>query len=191
RRSCWPSRRRAGACCWASTWGVLVFVAFQGFVFVAGTWLALAIRTGVWDPTYFLCLPFLLLNFTVFFSFSVLLAVSTRSPVVCAFGSILFWLLCWGMNYGRHVARGLPELQDLPSVGVVGELTYWLLPKPTDLHIMLVQALGADDFVTRGIDVQRLAERNAWSPELSVLASVLAGVALLVAAAYDFVKADY
>jgi hypothetical protein len=168
--------------------GVLVFVAFQGLIFVGGTWLALALRTGVWDPTYFLCLPLMLLHFAVFFSFSVLLAVTTRSAVACAFGSVLFWLLCWGMNYGRHVALSVP---DLRSFGAASELAYWLLPKPLDFHILLVQTLQADNFVTRVVDVEQLAERGAWSPELSVLASVLAGAVLLGLAAYEFVKADY
>ena len=168
--------------------GVLVFVAFQGLVFVGGTWLALALRTGVWAPTYFLCLPLLLLNFAVFFGFSAMLAVSTRSTGACAFGSILFWMLCWGMNYGRHAARGISHLG---GIGTVSELGYWLLPKPTDAHIILVRLLGADDFVTQHLKVGELAARGAWSPELSVLASLLAGLALLGVAAYEFAKADY
>jgi hypothetical protein len=167
---------------------VLVFVAVQGLLFVGGTWLALALRTGVWDPTYFLCLPLLLLHFAVFFSFSVLLAVATRSAVACAFGAVLFWLLCWGMNYGRHVALSVPDLQ---SFAAASELAYWLLPKPLDFHILLVQTLQADNFATRVVDVEQLAERGAWSPGLSVLASVLAGAVLLGVAAYEFVKADY
>ena len=40
--------------------GVLAFVALQASLFVGGTWLALGLRTGVWDPTYFLCVPILL-----------------------------------------------------------------------------------------------------------------------------------
>ncbi len=171
--------------------GVLVFVAFQGLVFVGGTWLALGLRTGVWAPTYFLCLPVLLLHFAVFYSFSALLAVTTRSTVACVFGSILFWLVCWGMNFGRHAALALAELNDLQSFGVVSELAYWVLPKPLDFHLALVQVLQADDLAVRVVDVQGLAERGAWSPGLSILASVLAGGTLLATAAYEFVKADY
>ena len=82
--------------------GVLSFVAAQAAYFVAGTWLALAIRTGVWDAVYLLRVPLLLLHFAIFFSFSLLLAVCTRSTVVCVFGSIAFWGVCWAINFGRH-----------------------------------------------------------------------------------------
>lgn len=88
--------------------GVLVFVAFQALVFVGGTWIALALRTGVWDPTYLWCIPVLVLHFAVFFSFSCMLAVWTRSTIVAVVGSLLFWAVCWGMNYGRHSVLALP-----------------------------------------------------------------------------------
>ena len=172
--------------------GVLVFVAFQACVFVTGTWLALAISTGVWDPAYFLCIPLLLLHFAVFFSFSALLAVITRSTVVCAFGSILFWLVCWGMNYGRHAALGISELQNLPRpFSFAIELGYWVLPKPLDFHVILLDTLKADDFVSRVVDLPMLTARGAWSPELSLLTSVLFGLVILGTAAYEFVKEDY
>ena len=85
--------------------GVLAFVGFQVVLFVALTWLALGVRTNVWDMAYWWCIPLLLLQFAIFYSFSVLLAVVTRSTVACVFGSILFWLLAWGINYGSVMAR--------------------------------------------------------------------------------------
>ncbi|MFO0879463.1 MAG: ABC transporter permease [Gemmataceae bacterium] len=91
--------------------GVLVFVTFQATVFVGGTWLALAIRTGVWNPTYLWCVPMLVLHFAIFFSFSCMLAVWTRSAIVAVFGSLLFWAICWGMNYGRHASLATPLAQ--------------------------------------------------------------------------------
>src|SRR5262249_23044651 len=90
--------------------GVLAFVAFQATVFVGGTWLALAARTGIWDATYLLCIPVLLLHFAIFYSVSALIAVCTRSTVACVLGSVLFWFVCWGMNYGRHAALATPEM---------------------------------------------------------------------------------
>ena len=71
------------------------------------TWLALGVRTKVWDLTYWWCIPLLLLQFAIFYSFSVLLAVLTRSTVACVFGCALFWLLAWGINYGSVMARGV------------------------------------------------------------------------------------
>src|SRR5262249_4742093 len=78
--------------------GVLVFVAGQGLLFVAGTWLALGLASGVWEARYLLCLPLGLLNFAVYFSFSALLAVATRHTAACVFGAAAFWCLAWAAN---------------------------------------------------------------------------------------------
>jgi ABC-type transport system involved in multi-copper enzyme maturation permease subunit len=172
--------------------GVLTFVAFQAVVFVAGTWLALGLRTGVWDPVYFLCVPVLLLHFAIFFSFSVMLAVATRSTVACVFGSAVFWLLCWGMNFGRHAALVVPELRAMsPSFGRALEWTYWVAPKPLDFHLLLLHTFGAEDFFSGIVNVPALAAQNAWAPGLSVLSSVLCAAVLLAMTAYDFLTADY
>jgi hypothetical protein len=181
------ARLLAGKCL-----GVLAFVALQAALFVGGTWLALGLATGVWDPTYLVCAPLLVLHFAVFFSFSAVLAVATRSTVACVFGSIVFWLLCWALNFGRHSALVLPELGEaLPAVVHTLELGYWLLPKPLDFHILLVDALQPDPFFTGLVNTRALAERGAWAPVSSVLASVVCAAALLALAAYDFVSAEY
>lgn len=91
--------------------GVLLFVLVQATLFVLGTWTALGLRTNVWDMNYLFALPLLMLHFSVFFSFSVFMAVWTRSTIACIFGTLLFWLVCWGMNFGHHhyLARQLDE----------------------------------------------------------------------------------
>jgi len=47
--------------------GVLAFVGFQILVFFVGTWLALALRTGVWDYGYLAAIPLFLLQFAVIY----------------------------------------------------------------------------------------------------------------------------
>src|SRR5262249_44586523 len=76
--------------------GVVLFVTFQAAIFFGCTWLALGLRTGYWMPEYLTGVPLLGLHFAVVYSFSVLLAVCTRSTVACVFGTILFWLVCFG-----------------------------------------------------------------------------------------------
>jgi ABC-type transport system involved in multi-copper enzyme maturation permease subunit len=172
--------------------GVLAFVAVQDGLLVGGTWLALGLRTGVWDPAYLWCIPLLLLHFAIFFSFSAMLATATRSPVACVFGSILFWLLCWAMNFGRHSLVLLPELQAAASgLGHTVELGYWLLPKPLDGHLILLGGLQDDPALSRILDTRALRERGAWQPLASLLASCTCAAVLLALAAYDFVTAEY
>ena len=172
--------------------GVLIFVAFQAFVFVAAVWLALALRTGVWDATCFLAVPVLLLHFAVFFSFSVLLAVTTRSTVACVFGSLLFWLVCLGMNLGRHTVLTVPELQNLsPAFSFLVDAGYWMLPKPADMGVLLVDALQASREFSQHFDLGALESKGAWHPLGSLLASVAFAVVMLGVAAREFVTQDY
>jgi hypothetical protein len=172
--------------------GVFVFVAFQSTVFVIGTWLALGCRTGVWDLTYLLCIPVLLIHFAVFFSFSAMLATATRSTTACVFGSVVFWMLCWAMNFGRHISVLITELQGTtPVFGHTLELGYWILPKPLDFHIVLLDLLQADNLFVNVIDTCRLVAQGAWSPVASMLASVACAGVLLFVAVYDFGTAEY
>ena len=171
--------------------GVLVFVAFQATVFVGGVWLSLGLSTGVWDGVCFLALPVLLIHFAVFFSFSALLAVTTRSTVACVFGSVLFWLVCLGMNLGRHTALLVPELQNVsPAFSFLVDAGYWILPKPADLGQWLVQALQASNEF-RAFDVAGLERQGAWHPGMSLAASVAFAVVMLAIAAREFVTQDY
>jgi hypothetical protein len=172
--------------------GVLVYFAFQTTLFIGGTWLALCVATGYWDPVYFFCIPLVLLHFAVFFSFSAMLAVSTRSTVACVIGSIIFWMMCYAMNYGRHIATVIPELHSMsPAFAFILEAGYWIFPKPLDFHLILRDVLNADTLFARVVDTPKLVEMHAWKPLLSVVTSLGAGLALLTIAAYDFLTTDY
>ena len=155
-----------------------------------GTWLALALRTGVWDAAYLLSVPLLLLQFAVFFGFSLLLAVCFRSTVVCVFGSISFWGLCWAINFGRHAVAAAGELAPQgafsPAVRWAAEIGYWLFPKPLDFSRLVFEGLGAEAYF------RPLLDRAAAPPlALSVLTSVLFGGYLLLAAGRQFARTDY
>ncbi len=172
--------------------GAVAFVAVQDALFLGGTWLALGLRTGIWDINYLLFLPLLLAHFAIFFSFSAMLAAATRSTTACVFGSILFWLLCWAMNLGRHSFLVLPELHSAATgFGHTIELAYWILPKPLDGHFLLRDILQDNSSLSSILNTQTLAERGAWHPAASLLASCVCALVLLTLAAYDFVTAEY
>ena len=167
--------------------GVLLFFAFQATVFVGGTWLALGARSGLWDLTYLWCLPILVMHFAVFFTFSVFLAVWTRSTVTCVFGSLVFWVLCFGMNFGHHEALALGRGLD-PTFNAILEGGYWFLPKPWDLLMMQREVLHAD---VKLHQYEVLSQINAFHLELSLLASMAFAVVTLGLASYEFVHTDY
>jgi ABC-2 family transporter protein len=167
--------------------GVLAFIAVHAVVLVGGAWLTLGLRGGVWDAGFLLCAPLLVLHFAVFFSFSAMLASVTRNTAACVFGTVLFWLLCWAMNFGRHAALGTLDAHTLsPAFGWTIDLAYWVLPKPLDFQMALSNG-GHGDGLTQVMGL-KLA---TWSPVLSLLASALCGAALLAVAAYDFGTAEY
>jgi ABC-type transport system involved in multi-copper enzyme maturation permease subunit len=170
--------------------GVLVFVLAQAVLFVGGTWLALGLRTGIWDATYLLCIPLLLLQFAVFFGFSLLLAVCFRSTVVCVFGSIAFWGICWAVNFGRHAvmaAEAVAGCGKFSHFAVrLADAGYWIMPKPVDLGCLAFDALGAQTHF-RPI----LENGSGISLWLSVATSLLFALYLLIASGRQFAKADY
>lgn len=179
--------------------GVVVFVTLQAAIFFSGTWLAIGLRTGVWNYAYLLGIPLLGLHFAVVYSFSVLLAVCTRSTVACMFGSILFWLVCLGMNYGRHAAAALPELSQgtaaMPAASNwLVEVGYWILPKPADLVLIQQQALHAGDyFVTLSYqpEFKAVMASGAFSVEGIILTSLLFVGMMLATATRQLAATDY
>jgi hypothetical protein len=169
--------------------GALIFVAGQATLFTIATWLALGLRTGVWDAGYFLAIPVLLIHFTCFYCISAFLAVATRSTVACALGTLAAWALCWAVNYRHHellaagdAASGAPRIL---------ELAYWLLPKPADFGLVLLNALDATMFFDRLPAFQSLEESGAWQPELAVLTSAIVPIGFLAAGVWWLSRTEY
>jgi ABC-type transport system involved in multi-copper enzyme maturation permease subunit len=171
--------------------GVLTFVGCQIALFIVSTWLALGVRTGVWDLTYGWCIPLLILQFATFYSFSVLLAVLTRSTVACVFGSVLFWCLAWGINYGRIMTWGLPDGQ-LPALTMaLTDIAYWIAPKPIDFSWTLFHALDAEPHLEKSIVFQVLDSAKAFAPDLSIASAFVLAGALLGLSGYELNATDY
>ncbi len=172
--------------------GVLVFVGFHLIIFVTLTWLALGVRTNVWDLAYWWTVPLLLIQFAIFYSFSVLLAVVTRSTVACVFGCILFWLLAWAVNYGGVMARQMPQSRYLPASTVaLAQASYWITPKPIDASLILFNALNAKEHFEKPSLFKFVESSPDFSPPGSILSSLLVTVALLGLATHEFRSADY
>jgi ABC-type transport system involved in multi-copper enzyme maturation permease subunit len=171
--------------------GVVLFVALHAVLFVGGTWMGMGISTGVWEPAYWLAVPLLVINFAVFYSFSTLLAVCTRSTVVAIFGTLLFWLMCWAINFTHHKLVG----HDVPGVSrgssVMIEAAYWTLPKPVDMSKVFFDAMGAQKYSAPLPEVEAVREKGRLHLELSVLTSLVFAGVILAIAVYEFRTMDY
>jgi ABC-type transport system involved in multi-copper enzyme maturation permease subunit len=181
--------------------GVVCFVALQAMIFFIGTWLALGIRTGVWHGEYLLGAPILVGYFAIFFAFSVMLATQFRSTMACVVGSVLFWIICYAINYGRHFALAYPEMHPggppLSAFTIfLSELGYWILPKPADFTILLERTL---DLGSAKITLETEQpfktildpQKNLFHPILILLSSCGFPVFCLWASAEQLSKTDY
>lgn len=171
--------------------GVVLFVALHAVLFVAGTWVGMGVSTGVWEVSYWFAVPLLVLNFAVFYAFSAFLAVVSRSTVVCVFGTLLFWLLCWAMNMTRHHLVGFDVQGVTPMASFLVDVGYWVLPKPLDMSGVFFDAMRAADYSAPVPELVAVKAKGAFFPELSVVASLAFAVGVLAFAAYEFRKTDY
>jgi ABC-type transport system involved in multi-copper enzyme maturation permease subunit len=171
--------------------GVVLFVALHAVLFVAGTWLGIGVSTGVWDGAYWLAVPLLVTNFAVFYAFSALLAVWTRSTVVAVFGTLLFWILCWAMNMTHHHLVGHNIQGVTPAASFLVEAGYWVLPKPLDMSGIFFDAMKAGSYSAPVPEMAAVQAAGKFFPELSVLASLGFAAVVLAVAAYEFRKMDY
>lgn len=171
--------------------GVVLFVTLQAILFVAGTWLGLGIATGVWHAAYWAAVPILVVHFAVFYAVSAMLAVTTRSTVVAAFGTLLFWLLCWLMNTMHHQLATQPLANLSPAASFLMDAGYWMLPKPLDFNGLFFNAMDAGNFVMPVPEFQSFQVQGQFRPELSVLSSLAFAVVVLAVSAYEFRKMDY
>ena len=172
--------------------GVVCFIALHAAIFFVGTWLALGLRTNHWQVENLLAIPLMVFHFAVIFSFSVMLAVLFRSTMACVIGGVLFWIVCYAVNYGRHFAITYP---DMPGFTVfLSELGYWMLPKPADFTIMLEQALNlgaSKDTLAAHDPFKTLLEKDLFHPIASIFTSCLFPAFALWASASQLAKTDY
>lgn len=171
--------------------GVVLFVALHATIFVGATWVGLGIGTGVWDVRYWLAVPLLVTNFAVFYAFSAFLAVCTRSTVVSVFGTLLFWLLCWAMNFTYLRVTGFPIEGLTPLSSFLVEAGYWVLPKPLDMSGIFFDAMDASTYSMPVPELEAVKQKKRFQPELSVLASLTFAAGVLAVAAYEFRQVDY
>ncbi len=169
--------------------GMVAFVGLQATVFVGGTWLVLGFRTGVWNEVYLASIPLLMIEFAFFYSFSVFLAVATRSTIVCIIGSILFWILCVAINAGRIETMLQPDSPALIRWPL--EAAYWLLPKPVDFNLLISQALNAQHYFSQWDAATAMERQGRFHPELAILTSTLFAGGMVAVSALDVRKVDY
>lgn len=110
--------------------------------------------------------------------------------MACVFGSVLFWLLAWGVNYGSVMAMAMPEPLP-PLTSALADAAYWISPKPVDASQILFNALDAEhDFVKPPV-FKVLDSWQEFSPLLSILSSLAITAVLLGLSVHELNTKDY
>jgi|YNPMSStandDraft_1061717.scaffolds.fasta_scaffold00923_13 ABC-type transport system involved in multi-copper enzyme maturation permease subunit len=171
--------------------GVVLFVGLNAFLFILTTWFSIGLSTGIWEIRYWLALPLLVMNFSIFYAFSVLLAVCSRGVIVPLFGTLIFWILCWAMNITRHTLLSV-EISELASMTpLLVEVGYWVLPKPLDWSGLFYELMRAESVAAPVPEWETARQKGGVIAELSVLSSLFFGLVMLVLAAWEFRRAEY
>ncbi len=175
--------------------GGLTFVFLITSFTVGGIWLAIALRSGHWDPRFLAVIPLLTFTFGIVYAVSTLIAVFTRSPIAAMIVSIGFMLFLYIVGQVKTIfdRLRLEERGDnMPqwAFTLVEILNNWL-PRYKDLD-KLTSKLIADGTLT---EAERrtfgLASIEYPSWESTILVTLAFIAVMLALSCMRMVRRDY
>jgi ABC-type transport system involved in multi-copper enzyme maturation permease subunit len=171
--------------------GGLLYVFLSAVYLIGGCWLALAVRSGRWDPAFLWSIPVLTLSFAVLSSFSIWLGVLTRSALVSILSTLGLWFVSSGVGDLRSAIRTEAALAGLPDWARKGiDAVYLVLPKVSDLKNINGYLLARGSLGREGELVERL-EQGAVDWPLVLVSSVAFLAVFLALSCRRFSKRDY
>ena len=78
--------------------GGCAFTLITAGYILAGLWLVVGLRHGVWYPALLSCIPIFLFVFAIYYSVSAWAGVVWRNTIVSIVVTGLFWGVCWGLG---------------------------------------------------------------------------------------------
>jgi len=113
--------------------GGLLFMFLNALFIVAGVWLVVGLRSGLWGWGFLLSILVLTYQFAVYYSISTLFAVLTRSPIVAILMASLGWFVFFLVGTGYQVVdatRIMVDPETGQELGFVDEDRPWEKPFP-------------------------------------------------------------
>jgi ABC-type transport system involved in multi-copper enzyme maturation permease subunit len=173
--------------------GGMSFMFIPTAVVVVGIWLALGLRSGLWGTNFLLTIPVLVLQFAIFYAVSTLVAVLTRSPILCILACCLVYAALWFIPKLEGWVKPFHEM-DITPAWVYNSLdtTRKVLPRYKDLDLLNSQLIAADllpkdEAVRRTID--KSVEEIDWGQSLAVTFGYI-GI-MIALACWRFSVKDY
>ena len=173
--------------------GGLTFMFLNTVLIVVGIWFVLGLRSGLWGSGFLLNIFVLTFQFAIFYAFSTLLGVLTRSPIICILGSCLLWVLLFGVGWLSIWLTPAPDSTEPPDwVWTTTNALRLGLPRYKDLDQLGGQLIARDLMPKNNIErtqVEQASSQVRWSEAIAVTGGYIA--LMLGFACWRFSVKDY
>jgi len=185
---------------WYKYLGGLTFMFLTTTFLVSGLWIALGLRSGIWEPAFLMLIPILTFQFAMYYALSTLLAVLTRSPIVCILACVMMYGLLFGVGWAYEITSAITRANA--AMSRKKESPHWFistvnvmhagLPHNTDLfwlgekHLYVSLVAPTEDTKT---DLDEKYAHYNWGESIAV--TVIWIVVLLGLAYWRFAVKDY
>lgn len=104
---------------------------------LAGLWLILGLRFGIWNVGLFYCIPIFLFIFSIYYAVSALASVIWRNAIVSVMITVVFWGLCFLVGLIKvnvldglwikpaRIVKLIPAEESLLALSEGGEVSQW------------------------------------------------------------------
>lgn len=124
--------------------GGLTFMFLVTAFTVGGVWVALALRSGVWDPKFLIVIPVLTFTFAILYSVSTFAAVFTRSAIVSILLSVGFAVFLYIVGQVKSIFDAIRTEERAKS-----ELPEWSFTLVDTLNNVLPRYKDLDKLTTK------------------------------------------
>jgi ABC-type transport system involved in multi-copper enzyme maturation permease subunit len=149
--------------------GGLIFMFFNTVVIMVGIWLGLGLQSGMWVNAFLLCIFVYTFQFTMFYAVSAMVAVLTRSAIVCILASFMTWgvLVLVGWTHWFFIEKDRPD----KPVSTTG---HWAYVSYDAVHNVLPRYKDLDWLTSKEIKRELHQPTPATRPDLNDPASIRA-----------------
>jgi ABC-type transport system involved in multi-copper enzyme maturation permease subunit len=156
--------------------GGLMFMFLNTAVIVLGVYLVIGVRIGYWVNGFLLSTFVLTFEFAIYYSFSALWGVLTRSPIVSILLTCALWLVLFVVGQAYVIVEGIrkqegPGADRMPkALTVTVDTVHFVLPRITDLDVLnrklVMDSLPGDETGRR--ERRKLFESFNWTENIAV-----------------------
>jgi hypothetical protein len=129
--------------------GGLLFMFLNTLIIMTGIWLVIGLRTGTWVNAFLVCILVFTFQFAIFYAVMALVAVLTRSTIVCILSALMTWVLLFALGWAhwafieRRRADAPPEVRN--HWAFVGfDVLYTLTPRYKELDWLTSKMIQED-----------------------------------------------